>query len=328
VRQVSADGRVPEEAVNYYYYLGLIKAKQRVRAFQTAVASSVRDGDVVVEIGAGLGTYSFFAARAGAGRVYAIEKGRVIHVAQELARQNGLADRITFISGDSTEIVLPEKADVLVLEDFSSLFVRRGLEELVRDALTRHLKDGGIVLPHTVSLYLAPVGDASLWKSLLTLEDDDYQLYGLDLHVLRSMMLDSPHVRQIEPQALLAEPVAFKTIELTQPETYLFDEVLAVTTARAGTIYGLAGWFDMNITPDVYVSNAPTNPDSVWRQVFFPFSHPLTVARGETVTLRLSCARSARTRDIWWTWQGSAASGSAYNSSFQGLALRGDASGR
>jgi protein arginine N-methyltransferase 1 len=279
---------------------------------------------VVVEIGAGLGTYSFFAARSGARRVYGIEREGVIRVAEELAARNGLAGHITFVRGDSTEVVLPEKADVLVLEDFSSLFLRRGLEEVVRDALDRHLREGGIVIPQAVSLCIAPVGDAALWKGLLNLEDESYRLYGLDLGLLRQMMLDNPHVRAIEAQSLLADPVIFKTIELKQAQSYLFDEVVAVKIVRSGTMYGLAGWFDLTLTPDVVLSNAPANPESVWRQVFFPFSNPLTVTEGETVTLRLSCARSSGTRDIWWTWQAAAASGSAFNCSFQGIPFRAD----
>jgi precorrin-6B methylase 2 len=322
MRQAGSDGSVGDETVNYYYYLSLIKAKERIRAFQSALRSCVRNGDVVVEIGSGLGTYSFFAAQSGAARVYGIEKERVVQVAEELAARNGLANQITFVRAHSTEVVLPEKGDVLVLEDFSSLFLRRGLEELVRDALDRHLKEGGIVIPHAVSLFVAPVGDETLWKSLLNLEDENYQLYGLDLGLLRMMMLDSPHVRAVEPHALLAEPTAVKTIELKQAQTFLFDEVLEVRIARSGTIYGLAGWFDLTLTKDVLLSNAPGNPESVWRQAFFPFSNPLKVTEGETVTLRLACARSARTRDIWWTWQASAASGSAYNCSFQGIPFR------
>ena len=310
---------VGDGTVNYYYYLGLIRGKQRISAFRSALHSCIRPGDVVVEIGAGLGTYSFFAAQAGARHVYGIEKESVIHVAEELAARNGLANLITFVRGDSTDVVLPEQGDVLVLEDFSSLFLRRGLEEVVRDALSRHLKPGGVVIPHGVSLYLAPVGDESLRKSVLNLEDDDYRLFGLDLTLLRSMMLDSPHVRRIEPHALLADPVRIKEIRLREPQPYLFDEVRAVTIGRSGTMYGLGGWFDLTVSDGVHLSNGPANPESGWRQVFFPFADPLSVVEGETVILRLSCARSARTRDVWWTWQGAAKAGSAHNSSFGGI---------
>jgi precorrin-6B methylase 2 len=319
--KASMNTGVREETVDYYYYLRLIKAQHRIRAFQNALRDCVRKGDVVVEIGAGLGTYSFFAAQSGARRVYAIEKERVIQIAAELATKNGLADVVTFVKGDSTEVDLPEKADVLVLEDFSSLFVRRGVEEIVHDALARHLKEDGIVVPQAVSLQVAPVEDAQLWKGCLNLEDENYRLYGLDLSPLRKMMLDSPHVRKIQQQALLAEPTIFKTIDLKRTFSYLFDEVLQVRITRSATMHGLAGWFDLTLTDNFILSNAPTNLESTWGQVFLPFSHPLAVEEGETVTLRLSCARSTRTRDLWWTWQASAASGLADARSFQGIPL-------
>ena len=312
---------VDDPGIDYYYYTRMLRAAQRVKAFKAGLASSVRSGDVVVEIGAGLGTYSFFAAQCGARRVYAIEKGRVITVARELAARNGLSERITFLHADSTEARLPEKADLLILEDFSSLFVRRGLEEMVRDAVSRHLKADATVIPRAVSLYLAPLGDKALWTSVLELDADDYRLYGLDLGLLREIMLGSPHVRAIEEQALLAAPVKFKTIDLAEAATYLFDEVLSVTISKAGTIYGLGGWFDAAITSDIFLSNAPSNAESLWRQVFLPFSAPIAVVAGETALLRISCSRSRDTKDIWWTWQASAASGASSGSSFQGIPL-------
>jgi hypothetical protein len=313
---------VDEPGIDYYYYTRMLRAAQRVMAFKAGLASTIRSGEVVVEIGAGLGTYSLFAAQCGARRVYAIEKGPVITLARELAARNGYSEQITFLHGHSTEVILPEQADMLILEDFSSLFVRRGLEEMVRDAVSRHLKPGATVIPHAVSLYLAPLGDAALWTSILELEDHDYRLYGLDLGLLREIMLGSPHVRAIDEQALLSAPVKFKTIELARDETYLFDEVLSVKIARAGAIYGLVGWFDAAITGEILLSNAPSNTESLWRQVFFPFPAPLDVAAGETAVMRICCSRSRDTRDIWWTWQAAAASGVAASSSFQGTPLR------
>jgi len=311
-----------DETVNYYYYLGMVKRVERLRAFEAAIQATVRPGDVVVEIGAGLGTYSFFAARCGAGQVYAIERERVIEVAQEIAARNGLADRVTFIRGDSTDVELPEKADVLIIEDFSSLFLRRGLEETVRDALARHLKPGGTVLPAGVTLHLAPVGDPELRRSVLTLEDESYRVCGLDLGVMRDMMLGSPHVRKVEPESLLATPQMFRRLALDQPEGYLFDAVVSVPITRTGTMDGIVAWFDLELTSTIGLSNAPSCSDSLWRQVFFPFPHPLEVVAGETIILRLSCTRSARTRDLWWRWEGSAAAGLTYSSSFQGIAFR------
>jgi hypothetical protein len=85
---------------------------------------------------------------------------------------------------------------------------------------------------------------------------------------------------------------------------------------------GLAAWFDLELADGVSLSNAPTERDSVWRQVFFPFASPIHVTQGELVAVRLACVRSAQTRDLWWTWQATAPGGSAHGSSFQGITFR------
>ena len=102
-----------------------------------------------------------------------------------------------------------------------------------------------------------------------------------------------------------------------------FSNLVVEIGAGLGTysFFGLAGWFDLQLTENHILSNAPSNLESTWGQVFFPFSTPLQAEAGEIVTLRVSCVRSARTRDLWWTWQASAASGLADNRSFQGIPL-------
>ena len=67
----------------------------------------VRPGDVVLDVGAGSGILSLFAARAGAACVYAVERTTVAAVAQGLAAANGVAEIVQVFHGDVMEIELP-----------------------------------------------------------------------------------------------------------------------------------------------------------------------------------------------------------------------------
>src|SRR5689334_14988501 len=111
--------------IDYHYYTSLIMQSSRVNAFREALRERVAEDSVVVEIGTGLGTFSMFAAQHGASHVYAIEQAAVSRVAEELVRLNGLEDRVTIVEGRSTQVTLPVKGDLLVFEDFSSLFIRQ-----------------------------------------------------------------------------------------------------------------------------------------------------------------------------------------------------------
>ena len=86
----------------------VIRDRVRTGAFQRAIDSVVRPGDVVLDVGAGSGILSMFAARAGAARVYAVERTTVAVLAQDLAAANGLADIVQVIHGDVMDIELPD----------------------------------------------------------------------------------------------------------------------------------------------------------------------------------------------------------------------------
>jgi type I protein arginine methyltransferase len=88
----------------------------RTEAFCRAIEEVVRPGDTVLDVGAGTGILSVFAARAGAARVYAVERTAVAALAQELAAANGVADCVHVIHGDVLDLELPERVDVIVSE--------------------------------------------------------------------------------------------------------------------------------------------------------------------------------------------------------------------
>lgn len=70
-----------------------------------------------MDVGCGTGILSMFVATAGAKHVYAVDNSDIILKAREIAIENNLEDKITFIQGNVEEISLPvEKVDVIISE--------------------------------------------------------------------------------------------------------------------------------------------------------------------------------------------------------------------
>ena len=82
----------------------MIRDRVRTDAFQRAINSVVRRGDIVADVGAGSGILSVFAARAGAARVYAVEQTSIAALAEELAAANGVAEIVEVIHGDVMDV--------------------------------------------------------------------------------------------------------------------------------------------------------------------------------------------------------------------------------
>jgi predicted RNA methylase len=97
-------------------HLALLNDRRRTTSFLDTIATVVRPGDVVVDVGTGTGVLALAAARAGARHVYAIEMGGIADCAEGLFEASDASDRITLVRGRSLDVRLPERADVLVCE--------------------------------------------------------------------------------------------------------------------------------------------------------------------------------------------------------------------
>jgi len=129
----------------------------RTNELNSAIHKVVKKGDVVCDIGAGLGLLSYFALSAGAKFVYAIDcDNESLSLAADHARKHGLSDKIAFIEGHSADVHLPEKVDVIICETIGSAAFDENILAALSDAKKRFLKPGGKIIPSTVELWGAP----------------------------------------------------------------------------------------------------------------------------------------------------------------------------
>lgn len=111
------------EEFNWKGRLGPISLMVSDTTFSPSTVSSllaneldIQKGDSVIDVGCGTGILSIIAAKLGAGRVTAVDKSPdVVDVGNYNAELNGVAERITFYSGDLFS-PLPDdiRADVII----------------------------------------------------------------------------------------------------------------------------------------------------------------------------------------------------------------------
>ncbi|HWI30211.1 MAG TPA: 50S ribosomal protein L11 methyltransferase, partial [Microbacterium sp.] len=253
----------------------MIRDRVRTEAFQHAIDSVVRSGDTVLDVGAGSGILSVFAARAGAARVYAVEETSVAVLAQDLAVANGVADIVNVIHGDIMDVEPPERVDVIVSEWLGGFGIDEGMLVPVIVSRDRWLKPGGVMIPRSVTAWAALVHDRYLGETVEFLRDNPY---GLKLEDLVEKTVNevsysggSRHLavgdRRSEPSRLWTTNVALIPLEQARAP-HQADRMLRVRDH--GMANALALWFSAELAPGISLSVGPGDPPTHWGMTTAP----------------------------------------------------------
>ena len=281
-------------------HISMLDDRARTSSYLAAIAEVVRPGDVVVDIGTGTGVLAIAAARAGARHVYAIEMGEVGRLAEANFATNGLEDRITLIRGNSTEISLPEPADVLVAELIGSNPLGENVLEVTADAVRRLLKPDARLVPSALAIYGLPVTvpSATLSRHFVTPDSVGRWLewYGIDFHALVEASRQTRSTSHLyKPQKIrdwpaIGEPVLLAEIDLRTDQGGVLDRTCTGIAGSSGELNGIATSFELQLGPGTFLSTHPGTADETnhWlNQVWiFPEALPLNAGDRFEVTYR------------------------------------------
>ena len=269
----------------------------RGSAYLAAVRESVRPGMVVADIGAGPGVLGVYAATLGARRVFLVEPDASVNAARALAAENGVADRVEAIRAVSTEIELPERAD-LIVSDLRGVtpFHGRHLESAA-DMRQRLLAPRGVCIPRRDRVWSALVEDDALYARTVGAWSG---VPGALAHEsLTSLMANGWFRARVTGEQLLSEPAPFVTIDYDRPPPAL-QACWDAHATRDGIAHGLLVWFDTELTDGMALSNAPSAPAALYGQAFFPFRPAFTMRRGDRLRVELRTVLAGD--DYAWTW--------------------------
>lgn len=270
--------------MNYDYirpHLEMLQDNVRTEAYRRAIHEVVRPGDRVLDFGCGTGVLSVFAERAGASRVYALDRSNMLSAAELIFAENGCT-RIEPIFGDGEVVELPSEVDVIVSEWMGHfLFAERMLEPLIR-LRDEFLRPGGRVIPARCSLHASLVVARSYFEDLSFLGT---RPYGIDFAVVGDLPLQDVGVLRMCPEDLLPETTCIGALDLsTVTETpRLLHGTLA--SREDATVFGVCGWFDAELAPNVTLSTSPFAQQTHWLHFHFPFHRPLDVRAGVPVEI-------------------------------------------
>jgi protein arginine N-methyltransferase 1 len=280
-------------------YGTMILDRVRTDAYSLALRHAVKPGSVVLDIGTGTGIFALMACRFGARRVYAIEPSDVIQLAREISASNGCASQIEFIEDSSTQVTLPEQADVIIA-DVHGVLPETHVPIMI-DARERLLAPGGILIPQRDTMWAAVVDVPALYGRHA--DPWDQAAHGLDMSAARRMVMNSSHRSgrpKLTPEQFLVDPCQWAELDYTRVESAELAADLRWTAVRPGTGHGLIVWFDSTLAEGIGFSNTPLGPGLVYGSLFLPWSEPVTLDVGDTVSVTLKC--KPLDKDLVWCW--------------------------
>lgn len=271
-----------------FWHIPMMNEQDRNNAYYEGLRSVVTPDKTVFEIGTGSGLLAMMAARLGARKVVSCEAVRLVaRTATRIVARNGLQDRITVLAKPSHAVQpgpdLPERADILVHEIFSSELLGEHVLPAIEDAKARLLKPGGEILPGAASIMIALVSGDELGRELHVEE-----AFGFDLRAFNAIHPKKrPLHREDLPRILLGDAVEafrfdFQGQAVFPPE----KKRIELGATQGGLCWGVIQWIRFEFGRGAFFENHPSRRGPAnWQHTVYRFDEPLRLEPGAKVAI-------------------------------------------
>eukprot|EP00914_Ancora_sagittata_P007679 GHVO01014973.1.p1 GENE.GHVO01014973.1~~GHVO01014973.1.p1 ORF type:complete len:490 (+),score=58.32 GHVO01014973.1:206-1471(+) len=294
-----SDSNTLQTYFNYYSKLSnqanMLQDHIRTEAYKRAVIGNPMDfaGKTVMDVGAGSGILSFFAAQAKAKKIYAVEASNISDVIEILRKGNlpqleAIQIVASTVEGISDDTIPPNSVDTIISEPIGTFLFNERMIESYLYARDRYLKKGGKMYPNRCRLSVAPFTDAALYNDMnnrgtfWTAQD----FHGLDLTAASVKATEEqfrqPIVDYIDPHIIVSSPhnvdYDMETVDRHDLENMSIDFEFNINTPSL--VHGIAGWFDIffeGSNESFGFSTAPWCAPTHWYQIRFLFTRPLAL---------------------------------------------------
>lgn len=257
----------------------------RVDAYARAIAETVRPGDVVLDIGSGSGILALLAAKAGARRVYAVERTAMVELIRAHAKENGFADVIVPLHQDFLDVALDapgdEKPRVIIGEVLGHFAADEGQHALYAHA-KKIARDDAVFLPSSYKMLFAAAAPKRIDADLHHLSS----VMGVSLTSLVTRLRSYVTHFTLGAADLLGKETASAPIDTTAPLPRVFTSEVVVE--RAGAVTGISVAFVATLAPGIELSTSPHAPQTHWGQTVFPVDPPIEARAGDVLQVEIT----------------------------------------
>lgn len=291
--------------INIENHHNMLRDSIRMAAYQRAIERAVTPASVVLDLGAGSGILSFFAAKAQASHIYAIEKRPdMVSVAKILAEANHFADRITFVQNSSHQVsadLLDPKPTVLVAEILGNAILEERVLEFTIDARDRFLAPGGKLIPGQLDIMLVAFDTGMMVDRAQEVAELE-TMYGLNLEILKTVLAQKPTLKleRFAPQThqIMSKPVCVIQLDLATITSPLFRQRFDLIPTQDGYINGFCMYFKAHLDEETVLTNSPWAPSTHWTQMVYYFPSRRTVKAQEVISMELAYDGGL---NLWYT---------------------------
>lgn len=278
-------------------FAAMFSDRVRMDAYSAAIVKYVRPGDAVLDLGCGPGILGLLACRAGARRVYAIDMNSVVDFGRQLAAANGYQEKVQFLCGDSRQVHLPERVNVIISDIRGVLPLCSHAVGTLEDARTRLLAEGGQMLPTRDTLMCSLVevpeyyrGIADTWKSIPQ----------LDLSAGLPLVLNSVYRERLKPEQVLSDVQPWHSLDYTTGAKASASGSVKLTASRDGVGNGLGLWFETHLGDGISYCTEPSTGHTVYGHMFLPWLEAVQLQEGDVCEVELRASLVGD--DYVWRW--------------------------
>jgi len=263
-------------------YYAMTSDQRRNSSYKAAINRLVKD-KVVVEVGTGKDAIlARFCVEGGAQKVYAIEAmDESYRQAKAYIKSLGLEDKIILVHGYSSEVQLPEKADVCVSEIIGTIGGSEGTVVALNDA-RRLLKEDGLMIPQRCLTKIAAVrlpheiSDNPGFTELSGYYAErvfEYVGYKFDVRLC---------LKNFPTSNLISDVETFEDLDFAgyvEPE---YEREVTLTITESSRLDGFLLWLNLDTGAGEVIDNL-AHPYS-WLPVYFPAFDPgIEVSEGDVI---------------------------------------------